>query len=65
MAKQQSRVGRLWSGDHNTGFFHARAAMRQRQNMILTLEDSNGVILEKKEDVQEEIPNFYTSLYIA
>lgn len=40
MARQRSRVGWLWAGDRNTGFFHSQSTARRTRNRITALENA-------------------------
>ncbi|KAK9178687.1 hypothetical protein WN943_027880 [Citrus x changshan-huyou] len=53
--KQISRADWLREGDKNTKFFHSKASARKRKNIIVGLEDEQGIWNEKPEDVQNEM----------
>ncbi|KAH7835150.1 hypothetical protein Vadar_023333 [Vaccinium darrowii] len=59
---QKSRVAWLALGDKNTKFFHHKVASNRMRNKILSLTNAKGVRLEKPEDVQQEIVQFYMGL---
>lgn len=61
--QQKSRVQWLRSGDANTKFFHASTLIRQRRNMILTLQDDAGTWIEGKEALQDMALTFYKQLF--
>ena len=46
MWKQRARNSWLKEGDRNIAYFHCRANQRNRRNLILGLEDDNGVWVE-------------------
>ena len=46
MWRQRSRIEWLAAGDKNTRFFHMRASMRRKKNMIKALYNSLGVHTE-------------------
>lgn len=60
--KQKSRVNWLSLGDQNTKFFHHKVSGNRMRNKILSLVNADGVRLEKPEDIQEEILQFYKGL---
>ena len=62
MAKQRSRVDLLKEGDINTGFFHAKATIRRRQNKIFALKHA-GVLYDQKADDKVIVQPFYEDLF--
>ena len=60
--RQKSRVLWLQEGDNNTKFFHRMANSNRRRNYMGSLE-VDGVLYEEKEEVKQQIVNFYSSLY--
>ena len=65
MARQRSRADWLKAGNHNTGFFQARAAARKSINRIRSLQTADGGICETKEQIHAEVQQVYTGLYTA
>ncbi len=60
--RQKSRVLWLQEGDNNTKFFHRMANSNRRRNYVNGLE-VDGVYHEEKEEVKQQIVQFYSSLY--
>lgn len=60
--KQKSRVNWLSLGDQNPKLFHHKVSSNRMRNKILSLVNADGVRLEKPEDIQEEILQFYKGL---
>ena len=46
MWRQRAKIRWLSAGDRNTRFFHMRASMRRKKNMIKALQNSLGVLVE-------------------
>ncbi|XP_056697670.1 uncharacterized protein [Spinacia oleracea] len=61
-SKQKSRLHWLKSGDANNKFFFAAVKERHKINGIDLLMDDSNVKLEKPEEIQKEVINFYSSL---
>lgn len=57
--KQKSRVNWLALGDQNTKFFHHKVRSNRARNKILSLVTAEGLWLDKSEEVQHEIIQFY------
>lgn len=49
--KQRSRLLWLQLGDRNSGFFHATAKNRRRANSFTVLEDAEGNMVYKEEEI--------------
>uniref|UniRef100_A0A1S4AT00 Uncharacterized protein n=1 Tax=Nicotiana tabacum TaxID=4097 RepID=A0A1S4AT00_TOBAC len=62
ITKQKSRNQWLQLGDANTAYFFASVKNRLSQNKIKNLIDNNGVLLQSKKAIQEEIIGFYKRL---
>uniref|UniRef100_A0A2N9IRA3 Reverse transcriptase domain-containing protein n=1 Tax=Fagus sylvatica TaxID=28930 RepID=A0A2N9IRA3_FAGSY len=60
--RQKSRVLWLQEGDDNTKFFHRMANSNRRRNYVNGLE-MDRVFYEEKEEVKQQIVQFYSSLY--
>lgn len=60
--KQKSRVNWLALGDQNTKFFHHKVRSNRARNKILSLVTAEGLWLDKPEEVQHEIIQFYKGL---
>lgn len=65
MWRQRSRVEWLAAGDRNTKFFHMRASMRRKKNMIKALKNSLGAVVQDPYDLKELAQEFYKSLYTS
>lgn len=63
MWRQRSRVQWLSSGDRNTKFFHLRASIRRKKNMIKALQNSLGVITYDPDELKVMVNDFYKNLY--
>lgn len=50
-------------GDVNSKFFHRWASYRRSRSYISSLISNEGVLLSKKEDIEEEIISYYQKLY--
>src|SRR3954465_8490337 len=65
MWRQRSRVEWLAAGDKNTKFFHMRASMRRKKNMIKSLKNALGVVVDDPVVLREMAMDFYKSLYTS
>lgn len=65
LARQRSRALYLKEGDHNTGFFHARARERRYTNRIKSLTREDGVVLHRQAELEEHAAEFYGNLFSA
>jgi hypothetical protein len=63
MWRQRSRVDWLSHGDKNSKFFHQRASMRRRKNMIKSLTSSDGTIVDDKAEMRTMTADFYKNLF--
>ncbi|XP_020595507.1 uncharacterized protein LOC110035594 [Phalaenopsis equestris] len=54
--KQKAVVTRFIDGDRNTGYYHACINFRRKNNMILSIQDSNGNVDNDAEDIATDIP---------
>jgi hypothetical protein len=52
-------------GDKNSKFFHQRASMRKRKNLIKSLTRSDGQVIEDKEEMMAMTLEFYKNLYTS
>ncbi|XP_058760042.1 uncharacterized protein LOC131633337 [Vicia villosa] len=59
---QRSKVEWLRQGDGNNKFFYSTIKEKNKQKAMHTLTSSTGEILSSKEDITNEVLEFYTSL---
>jgi hypothetical protein len=62
---QRSRVTWLKEGDHNTKFFHKKAAGRSKKNKIKCLKKEDGQITRDKGEMEAMATQFFQDLYSA
>lgn len=65
MWRQRSRLNWLQSRDRNTGFFHAKAFMRQKKIFIDGILDAIKVWQEDDEKVAEMLVAYYEVLFTS
>lgn len=63
--RQWSRIEWLTSGDKNTIFFHMRASMRRKKNMIKSLSSALGIMVDDPAELKDLVSNFYKNLYTS
>ena len=63
--RQRSRLLWLKLGDQNTGYFHAVSKNRRRANSFSVLENSDGEMVYKEEDISKVIVDYYHSLFTS
>ena len=63
MWKQRARNTWLKEGDRNTAYFHCRANQRNKRNLILGLEDDNGVWIEDKADLGGVVEGYFKNIF--
>jgi hypothetical protein len=59
----KSRALWLTSGDSNTRYFHRFASHRRNKKLIWDIEEDDGSILHKTEDIKHAAHNHYKSVY--
>jgi hypothetical protein len=59
----KSRALWLTSGDSNTRYFHRFASHRRNKKLIWDIEEDDGSILHKTEDIKQAAHNHYKSFY--
>lgn len=65
MWRQHSRIEWLAAGDKNTKFFHLRASIRRKKNMIKALANSLGALVDDLGDLKSMVNDFYQKLYTS
>lgn len=63
--RQRSRIEWLTAGDKNTKFFHLRASMRRKKNMIKALMNSLGITVDDPVELKEMVTDVYKNLYTS
>ena len=53
----------LKAGDKNTKFFHSKASQRRRRNFVQGITNSEGVWVEKIEEVAEVAVRYFENLF--
>lgn len=61
--KQRAKTFWYQDGDLNTKFFHAAATSRRKVNRIEHLEDNNGMIFRKQEELQVIAHDYFSQLF--
>ena len=65
MWRQRSRVQWLSEGDKNSKYFHQRASMRRRKNIVRTLTRQDGQATDDRVEMQNMVDDFYKNLYTS
>ncbi|XP_024171861.1 uncharacterized protein LOC112177844 [Rosa chinensis] len=63
--RQRSKVVWLKEGDRNTGFFHRKAANRERKNTIPGLYSENGQWCDDDEGMEKVVTDYFTNMFSA
>ena len=63
--RQRSRLLWLRLGDRNTGFFHAVSRNRKRANAFSIIEDLNGNVVYKEDDIARATVQYYDALFTS
>ena len=63
MWKQRARNTWLKKGDRNTAYFHCRANQQNKRNLILGLEDDNGVWVEDEADLGGVVEGYFKNIF--
>ena len=53
--KQRSCISWLREGDRNTNFFHVKASARRKKNLIVSLKEMDGTVIEQQSDIERVI----------
>ena len=65
MWRQRARIQWLSAGGKNTRFFHLRASLRRKKNMIKALQNSLGAIVVDPDELKAMANSFYQTLYTS
>jgi hypothetical protein len=63
--KQRAKQNWYREGDRNTPFFHSWANHRRKINQIQQIQDENGRIWKKPEEISKSFIEFYQALFTA
>ncbi|XP_056845199.1 uncharacterized protein LOC130496777 [Raphanus sativus] len=63
--KQRSRLLWLKLGDRNTGYFHAITKSRKRANAFSVLENDDGQMVNKEEEIVQVIGDYFQHLFTS
>ena len=63
MWKQRVRNTWLKEGDRNTAYFHCRANQGNKRNLILGLEDDNGVWIEDEANLGGVVEGYFKNIF--
>ena len=61
--RTKSRVLWLQAGDKNTKYFHNKTRQRRHYNRIAQIQDDQGKLLSKPNDIHRHIENYFLTLY--
>ena len=50
-------------GDRNTKFFHAKASARRKKNLIVSLKEMDGTVIEQQSDIERVIIQHFSTLF--
>ena len=50
-------------GDRNTKFFHAKASARRKKNLIVSLKEMDGTMIEQQSDIKRMIIQHFSTLF--
>jgi hypothetical protein len=60
---QRSRISWLREGDHNTKYFHRKAAHRSKKNKIKMLRTEDGQTMRNRVEMEGMVQEFFKNLY--
>lgn len=63
--KQRPHINWLKGGDADSRFFHLSTTQRRRKNRVLRLEDDNGVIVERENEIRNLFEIYYEELFTS
>lgn len=63
--KQISKIEWLQSGDKNTTFSHNKASNRRSRNMIDKIQNSEGIWVNKKDEIEEIILGYFKAIFTS
>ncbi|KAL7111975.1 hypothetical protein ACP275_05G123500 [Erythranthe tilingii] len=61
--RQRSRVQWIREGDRNTSFFHAKATIRKKINMVHKIKDSAGIWRDRPEEIEHVISDYFEHIF--
>ncbi|XP_020595857.1 uncharacterized protein LOC110035886 [Phalaenopsis equestris] len=61
--KQKAAVTRFIDDDRNTGYYHACINFRRKNNMILSIHDSNGNVVTDAEDIATDAIQYFQKIF--
>ena len=61
--KQRSRISWLCEGDCNTKFFHVKASARRKKNLIVSLKEMDGTVIEQQSDTARVIIQHFSTIF--
>ena len=53
----------MHEGDRNTKFFHAKASARRKKNLIVSLKEMDGTVIEQQSDIKRMIIQHFSTLF--
>ena len=53
----------MHEGDRNTKFFHVKASARRKKNLIVSLKEMDGTVIEQQSDIKRMIIQHFSTLF--
>ncbi|KAL2903855.1 hypothetical protein RDABS01_002565 [Bienertia sinuspersici] len=63
--RQRSRCEYLVEGDKNTSFFHMRAKLRKRRNLIKGIKNNDGAWVSEEQQIREVAVQYFKELFTS